>query len=130
MCTSVIQSYWLLNSDSKHIVQWLWDTGCPPISPSYLFEQHTHSYKHLYYTLDSKLPKTTLGLCILAVPGFSQGGSNKHLVEERPFCWITWNSLALNLSIIHHNQWNLVKVKLTICPIYMFRSIYLARNDL
>lgn len=29
--------------------------------------------------------KTTLGpLCTLATPGFSQGDSNKHLVEERP----------------------------------------------
>ena len=60
----------------------------PPISPSYLCERHARTHtricRHLYSTLVSKLPKTTLGMCTLATPGFSRGESDKHLVEERP----------------------------------------------
>ncbi|MEQ2288886.1 hypothetical protein AMECASPLE_027489 [Ameca splendens] len=52
------------------------------------------------------------------------------LLKRELFCWINWNNPALNLSVIHHIQRNHVKVKLTICPVYMCRNISLARKHL
>lgn len=70
-------------------MRWPLPCGCGtcaprPRSPPYLCERHARSCRHLYSTLVSKLPKTTLGLCTLATPGCSRGESDKHRVEERP----------------------------------------------
>lgn len=82
----------------------------PPISASY----HLCSAQLLQAPVTQrpavKTPQTALGLCTLATPGFPKGIEINIELKRDLFCWITWNSLALNLSVIHHIQWNHVKV--------------------
>lgn len=101
----------------------------PPIAPSY----HRSSAQLLQAPVTrcpaGKTPQTALGLCTLATPGFPKGIQINISLKRDLFCWITWNSLALNLSVIHHIQWNHVKVgALTICPVYERRNIPLAKK--